>query len=136
MAGLACSVTCCHAAKILHDKQHVHRNLRVPNVVQLGPEQFTVIDLESVARVSDERLPEDFELKLRTRTPSVLNRRGCFTPASDMHCIGQLADTVAPAPSRAPRASLICFCRRACLPCRLCITCNMNGRLLLMRSYR
>lgn len=48
----------------------MHRDLRLDNVVQLGLRQFRVIDLESVARVSEDALPEGAGLRACTPTPS------------------------------------------------------------------
>lgn len=98
------AVACCSAAKVLHDKQLVHRDLRLPNVVQLGPRQYMVIDLESAAWASNAALPKDFQFKLRTCTVVALNSQRCFTIASDMHCIGQLLQRAAFSPSSAAQA--------------------------------
>lgn len=67
------AVTCCYAARALHARGLVHRDLRLANLVQLGPKHFTVIDLESAARVSPDSLPQDFSSFLRTCTSSALD---------------------------------------------------------------
>lgn len=86
----ALAVACCTAAKVLHSKGLVHRDMRLPNVVQLEALQYMVIDLESAARVSDDALPGGFERRLRTCSPAALDQQRRFTTLSDMHCIGML----------------------------------------------
>ena len=49
-----------------------------------------VIDLESVADDTAKRLPKNFQHILKTCTAEALDASGCFTPLSDMHCIGLL----------------------------------------------
>lgn len=73
--GLA--VACCTAAQILHAKGLVHRDLRMGNIVQRGPSQYLVIDLESVAWAVQAPLPHDFASVLRTCTPEALDDRRC-----------------------------------------------------------
>lgn len=73
------AVTCCYAARALHSKGFVHRDLRLANLVQLGPQQFIVIDLESAARISQDLLPQDFSSVLRTCTSSALDEARCGT---------------------------------------------------------
>lgn len=51
----AMATACCRAAQLLHTAKLVHRDLRLPNVVQLGPQHYMVIDLESVADLTAER---------------------------------------------------------------------------------
>ncbi|KAK9810814.1 hypothetical protein WJX73_009499 [Symbiochloris irregularis] len=86
----ALAVACCSAAEALHTRELVHRDMRMPNVVQLGPRQYCVIDLESAARISTGPLPQNFEEVLRTCTPAALDCHRCFTARSEMYVIGQL----------------------------------------------
>ena len=78
-----------------HDDKLVHRDLRLPNVVQLGHQQYMVIDLESVASFAAEPLPEDFHHVLKTCTAEALDSAGCATALSDIFCIGVLSKEVA-----------------------------------------
>jgi serine/threonine protein kinase len=50
----------CEALSVLHEGGLVHRDVRLPNVVQVSQEQFMLIDLETVA-ASPFRLPEGFQ---------------------------------------------------------------------------
>lgn len=86
------ATACCTAAQVLHKVKLVHRDLRLPNVVQLGNQHYMVIDLESVAELSTSRLPEEFHCVLKTCKPEALDALGCFTALSDMYCIGLLLD--------------------------------------------
>ena len=90
----AVAVACCSAAQVLHDDKLVHRDLRLPNVVQLGHQQYMVIDLESVASFAAEPLPEDFHHVLKTCTAEALDSADCVTAPSDMFCIGVLSKEV------------------------------------------
>ena len=81
---------CCKAAQVLHTNKLVHRDFRLPNVVQLAHQQYMVIDLESVADVTAKRLPENFHNVLKTCNAEALDADGHFTPLSDMYCIGVL----------------------------------------------
>ena len=81
---------CCKAARVLHTNKLVHRDFRMPNVVQLAYQQCMVIDLESVADVAARRLPENFQNVLKTCNTEALDAHGCFTPLSDMYSIGVL----------------------------------------------
>ena len=74
------AVTCCLAAKALHSGRLVHRDLRLDNVVQLGPQQFVVIDLESAAWISIKPLPQEFSRVLCTCTSSTLDEAGWDIP--------------------------------------------------------
>ena len=86
----ALATACCTAAQILHTAKLVHRDLRLPNVVQLGPQQYMVIDLESVANEKAKRLPNNFHYVLKTCNVEALDAAGRFTALSDMYCIGFL----------------------------------------------
>ncbi len=90
----ALAVACCSAAKVLHDYKLVHRDLRLPNVVQLGREHYMVIDLESVASTAAEALPQDFHNVLKTCSAEALDDARHFTVMSDMFCIGVLLKEV------------------------------------------
>ena len=81
---------CCKAAQVLHTNKLVHRDFRLPNVVQLAHQQYMVIDLESVADVKAKRLPENFYNVLKTCNAEALDADGRFTPLSDMYSIGVL----------------------------------------------
>ena len=85
---------CCSAAKVLHDNNLVHRDLRLPNVVQLGHEHYMVIDLESVASSAAKPLPQDFHNVLKTCTAEALDAARHFTAMSDMFCIEVLLKEV------------------------------------------
>jgi serine/threonine protein kinase len=50
----------CEALSVLHEAGLVHRDVRLPNVVQVSQEQFVLIDLETVA-ASPFQLPEGFQ---------------------------------------------------------------------------
>lgn len=71
---------CCKAAQVLHRNKLVHRDFRLPNVVQLAHQQYMVIDLESVADVTAKRLPENFHNVLKTCNAKALDADGRFTP--------------------------------------------------------
>lgn len=86
----ALATAVCSAAQMLHTAKLVHRDFRLPNVVQIGPQQYMVIDLESVADDTAKRLPKNFQHILKTCTAEALDASGCFTALSDMHCIGLL----------------------------------------------
>ena len=90
----ALAVACCSAAQVLHDDKLVHRDLRLPNVVQLGHQHYMVIDLESVANSAAKPLPKDFHNVLTTCTAEALDNLGRFTALSDMFCIGKLLGEV------------------------------------------
>ena len=90
----ALAVACCSAAQVLHDDKLVHRDLRLPNVVQLGHQHYMVIDLESVASAVAKPLPIDFHNVLKTCTAEALDDTGRFTALSDMFCIGVLLKEV------------------------------------------
>lgn len=76
----------------MHADKLVHRDLRLPNVVQLAPHQFMVIDLESVAAVTEPGLPKDFHHVLKTCTTEALDAARRFTAMSDMYLIGVLLE--------------------------------------------
>ena len=81
---------CCKAAQVLHRNKLVHRDFRLPNVVQLAHQQYMVIDLESVADVTAKRLPENFHNVLKTCNAEALDADGRFAPLSDMYSIRSL----------------------------------------------
>ncbi len=103
----ALASACCKAAQVLHANNLVHRDLRLPNVVQLAHHQYMVIDLESVAGLTQERLPEDFHHALKTCTSEALDAAGCFTALSDMYCIGVLLKEAYPTVCSLQAASFI-----------------------------
>jgi hypothetical protein len=79
----------CEALSVLHEAGLVHRDVRLPNVVQVSQEQFMLIDLETVA-ASPFRLPEGFEY---LREWSIEMLEGSFyTPMSDMYQLGRLLE--------------------------------------------
>lgn len=86
----ALATAVCTAAQMLHTVKLVHRDFRLPNVVQIGPQQYMVIDLESVADDVAKSLPKNFQHILKTCTAEALDAAGCFTALSDMYCIGLL----------------------------------------------
>ncbi|DBB14133.1 TPA: hypothetical protein ACH3X3_001085 [Trebouxia sp. C0006] len=86
----AVASACCKAAQVLHTNKLVHRDFRLPNVVQLAHQQYMVIDLESVADVTAKRLPENFHNVLKKCNAEALDADGRFTPLSDMYSIGVL----------------------------------------------
>jgi len=77
----------CEALSVLHEAGLVHRDVRLPNVVQVSQEQFMLIDLETVA-ASPFPLPEGFQY---FRVWSIEMLEGSFyTPMSDMYQLGRL----------------------------------------------
>jgi hypothetical protein len=79
----------CEALSVLHEAGLVHRDIRLPNVVQVSQEQFMLIDLETVA-ASPFRLPEGFQY---LRGWSIEMLEGSFyTPMSDMYQLGRLLE--------------------------------------------
>lgn len=79
---------------MLHDNKPVHRDLRLPDVVQLGHGQYMVIDLESVAGSAAELLPQDFHSVLKSCSAEALDNARRFTALADMFCIGVLSKEV------------------------------------------
>ncbi|KAH8966001.1 hypothetical protein BDL97_03G000300 [Sphagnum fallax] len=79
----------CEALSVLHEAGLVHRDVRLPNVVQVSQEQFMLIDLETVA-ASPFRLPQGFEY-LREWSNEMLEG-SCYTPMSDMYQLGRLLE--------------------------------------------
>ncbi|KAK9836706.1 hypothetical protein WJX74_006469 [Apatococcus lobatus] len=88
----AIALASCEAARILHTKGLVHRDLRFANIIELARRQYVVIDLESVAEVSSAALPGNFEQVLKTCTQSTLDPQRHYTEASDMYSIGILLE--------------------------------------------
>ncbi len=79
----------CEALFVLHETGLVHRDVRLPNVVQVSHEQFMLIDLETVA-ASPFRLPEGFQY---FRGWNIEMLEGSFyTPMSDMYQLGRLLE--------------------------------------------
>jgi len=79
----------CEALSILHEAGLVHRDVRLPNVVQVSQEQFMLIDLESVT-ASPFQMPEGFQY---FRGWSIEMLEGSFyTPMSDMYQLGKLLE--------------------------------------------
>ncbi|KAK9836521.1 hypothetical protein WJX74_002145 [Apatococcus lobatus] len=66
----AIALASCEAARILHTKGLVHRDLRFANIIELARRQYVVIDLESVAEVSSAALPGNFEQLSSTWAPA------------------------------------------------------------------
>ena len=84
------ATACCRAAEVLHTAGVVHRNFRMANIVQLKPEVYMVIDLETVGRKVANPLPASFALTgWNSRT---LNKARKYTTASDMHQIGLMIE--------------------------------------------
>ncbi len=50
----------CESLSVLHEAGLVHRDVRLPNVVQVSHKQFMLIDLESIA-ASPFQMPEGFQ---------------------------------------------------------------------------
>lgn len=84
---------CCRTAHLLHSVKLVHRDLRMPNVVQLGHQHYMVIDLESAANLKAKCLPKNFHCVLKTCSAEALDAAGCFTA---MYCIGALLKEARP----------------------------------------
>ncbi len=66
-----------------------------------------VIDLESVAELTQKSLPEDTCSALKTCTSKALDAAGCFTALSDMYCIGALLQEAYPTACSLQSASYI-----------------------------
>jgi hypothetical protein len=79
----------CEALSVLHEAGLVHRDVRLPNVVQVSQEQFMLIDLETVA-ASPFRLPEGFQY-LRGWSMKMLEG-SFYTPMSNMYHLGRLLE--------------------------------------------
>ena len=90
----ALAVACCSTAQVLHDDKLVHRDLHLPNMIQLGHQHDRVIDLESVTNSAAKPLPKDFHNVRKTCTAEALDNLGRFTPLSNMFCIGILLEEV------------------------------------------
>lgn len=103
----ALASACCKAAQLLHADKLVHQDLRWPDVVQLAHHQYMVIDLESVAELTQKSLPEDTCSALKTCTSKALDAAGCFTALSDMYCIGALLQEGYPTACSLQSASFI-----------------------------
>jgi serine/threonine protein kinase len=78
----------CEALSVLHAGL-VHRDVRLPNVVQVSQEQFMLIDLERVA-ASPFRLPQGFQY-FREWSIEMLEGNS-YTPMSDMYQLGRLLE--------------------------------------------
>ncbi len=79
----------CEALSVLHEAGLVHRDVRLPNVVQVSQEQFMLIDLETVAAYPF-RLPEGFQY-FREWSIEMLEGNS-YTPMSDMYQLGRLLE--------------------------------------------
>jgi hypothetical protein len=77
----------CEALSVLHEAGLFHRDVRLPNVVQVSQEQFMLIDLETVAAYPF-RLPEGFQY-FREWSIEMLEGNS-YTPMSDMYQLGRL----------------------------------------------
>jgi serine/threonine protein kinase len=77
----------CEALSVLHEAGLIHRDVRLPNVMQVSQEEFMLIHLEIVA-ASPFQLPEGFQY---FRGWSIEMLEGNFyTPMSDMYQLGRL----------------------------------------------
>jgi serine/threonine protein kinase len=79
----------CEALSVLHEAGLVHRDVRLPNVVQVSQEQFMLIDLETVADFPF-RLPEGFQY-FKEWSIEMLEGN-LYTPMSDMYQLGKLLE--------------------------------------------
>ncbi|CAM6019566.1 unnamed protein product [Sphagnum balticum] len=79
----------CKALSVLHEAGLVHRDVRLPNIVQVSQEQFMLIDLETVAAYPF-RLPQGFQY-LREWSIEMLEGN-LYTPMSDMYQLGRLLE--------------------------------------------
>ncbi|CAK9193437.1 unnamed protein product [Sphagnum troendelagicum] len=79
----------CEALSVLHKAGLVHRDVRLPNVVQVSQEQFMLIDLETVA-ASPFQLPQGFQY-FREWSIEMLEGN-LYTPMSDMYQLGRLLE--------------------------------------------
>jgi hypothetical protein len=79
----------CEALSVLHEVGLVHRDVRLPNVVQVSQEQFMLIDLETVAAYPF-RLPQGFQY-FREWSIEMLEGNS-YTPMSDMYQLGRLLE--------------------------------------------
>jgi serine/threonine protein kinase len=79
----------CEALSVLHEAGLVHRDVRLPNVVQVSQEQFMLIDLETVA-ASPFRLLKGFQY-LRGWNIEMLEG-SFYTPMLDMYQLGRLLE--------------------------------------------
>jgi hypothetical protein len=79
----------CKALSVLHGAGLVHRDVRLPNVVQVSQEQFMLIDLETVA-ASPFQLPQGFQY-FRGWSIEMLEGSS-YTPMSDMYQLGRLLE--------------------------------------------
>jgi hypothetical protein len=76
---------------VLHEAGMVHRDFRFDNIVQLSPDSYMIIDLESVGDASAGRLPKGFALYgWDAGTLDDGWNDGCYTKLSDMYQIGKL----------------------------------------------
>jgi hypothetical protein len=79
----------CEALSVLHEAGLVHRDVRLPNVVQVSQEQFMLIDLETVAAFPF-RLAAGFQY-FREWSIEMLEGN-LYTPMSDMYQLGRLLE--------------------------------------------
>jgi hypothetical protein len=77
----------CEALYVLHMNGLVHRDIRLPNILQIAKDQFMLINLEAAATCSN-RVPPGF-LRLQGWSGDVLEG-GYYTMMSDMYHFGQL----------------------------------------------
>lgn len=77
----------CEALRVLHTNGLVHRDLRLPNIVQISKDHFVLINLETAAECPN-KVPQGF-LGLLGWDPDTLEG-GVYMTMSDMHQLGQL----------------------------------------------
>jgi hypothetical protein len=88
---------CCQALKALHDDGIVHRDVRLANVVRLGPRQWMLIDYEHCGKAGAP-LPASFRLQAwdGTETEPVASSAGgsptrhVYDGRSDMVMLGRM----------------------------------------------
>uniref|UniRef100_A0A7I4C1P7 Protein kinase domain-containing protein n=1 Tax=Physcomitrium patens TaxID=3218 RepID=A0A7I4C1P7_PHYPA len=77
----------CNALKVLHEKGFVHRDVRLPNIVEITHGQFMLIDLETVAESPFFVHPSFHYLTDWSRD---MLENSHYTPKSDMYQLGKL----------------------------------------------
>lgn len=81
-------------------------------MVQLDPQQYMVIGLESAAWVSQTPVPRDCALRTCTQHTGTLDEQRRFTTASDIYLIGGLLEEAMPFWPRWPSAAARRFIKR------------------------
>jgi serine/threonine protein kinase len=77
----------CNALKVLHEKGFVHRDVRLPNIVEVTHGQFILIDLETVAESPFYVHPSFHYLTYWSRD---MLENSHYTPKSDLYQLGKL----------------------------------------------